>query len=440
VTGAPPPEEVAEDATEDALLLPAAEDREHLIAQTASLIQKFGFSRYVNAPLVAPNETYFPDPWKGGEASVIRVARRLFGYAEMGHPPVMVEINEGIEGRPSTAVGKPALRGMADLNVWWRRADQGTQRFGAEAAAMRDPHNFVASMARAVTWAWMDSVGIKVAETPQSQRMVDVATVYLGFGVMTTEASLRHSAENTGGFSSRRTQTRLGLLTPRAMAFCLALQVASRRLGKKDIKYIERFLQPNKVAFLKAALRWLDAHPEALEQLGLPPESTWPPPPRLKQFTGPLPYDEVRDEARKDIDKGIEGMNEGKPVFRVKRNLTARLAKASMLTVSLGAMTARSQGGFDISMAEIMIGAAGLLLLSVIIGPFFKESRCSDPKCANPLTDEMTECPLCKGMVIKDIDHPKKRLEAEEEWEESLRGRTITSDELSQESSAERSG
>jgi hypothetical protein len=417
------PIEGQEDASEDALLLPALEDRERLAKEMAGLIAKHGFSRFVNAPLLAPNETFFPDPWRGGQASVNRVARRLLGYAELGHAPVEVEIHDEAPARRESPAGKPVLRGTSELQVWYRKRKDKSYLFGAESVGLRDPHLFVASMARAVTWAWLLESGHKIDEEPERQRIVDVATVYMGFGVMTTEAALRHGAENTGGFSAKRTKTRLGLLSPRAMAFCLALQVASRRLDKKSRKHLESFLQPNKVAFLRASLNWLAAHPEFLDQLGIPAESTWPPPSDLRPYTGPMSGDDGDEsEERRDLDRGMLGVNEGKPVFRVVRNMTARLVKASMLLVSVGAMSARSQGGPSVSMGEIMIGAAGLMLLSVIIGPMFRESRCSEPKCATPLTPEMEVCPTCAGTIAWVIDHPKKRLAAEEEYEEKLRG------------------
>ena len=50
-------------------------------------------------------------------------------------------------------------------------------------------------------------------------------------------------------------------------------------------------------------------------------------------------------------------------------------------------------------------------------------SFCSEPQCATPLTEDMKVCPTCAGSVSGVIDHPKKRLAAEEEWEESEKQR-----------------
>lgn len=416
-----PPHEANEalvlDESEDALLLPAIEDRQQLIAHLSTLVRQRGFPTWVNAPLLLPTERFFPDPWKGGEASVRRVCRRLLRYAGLPDQRVDIEIYEEQPGRRATPAGKPVLKGTAELQVWPRGRRDGAWRFGVEAVALRTPHFFVASMARAVAWQWLEHHGHMVDENPERQRLVDVATHYLGFGVLTTDAALRHGAENTGGFSAKRTKTRLGQLSPRAMSFLLGAQLEVRGLDKAEIKGVERHLQPNQVGFVRAAMRWIRAHPESLDRLDLPPAGEWPVPPALRHFTGPLDGDDASsDEDRLDVDRGIEGINEGKPVFRVVRNMTARFAKASMLIVSLGAVSGRT-GGLDISMVHIMGVAGTLLVASLVFGQFFRESRCSEPKCANPLTEADTHCPLCKGQVMGIIDDPKKRLAAEEALE-----------------------
>ncbi len=412
------------DAGTDAILLPADEDRQQLIARMAKLIELHGYLRWVNAPLLLPTELYFPDPWRGGEASVRRVTRRLLRYAELDDQGLEIEVFEEQGGRRDTPTGKPVIRGAAELQVWPRKGGE-APRFGVEASALRNPHFFVASMARAVAWRWLEVNGHHIDEGAEAQRLVDIATHYLGFGVLSTDAALRHGAESTGGFSSKRTQTRLGLLTPRGMAFLLGLQCSVRGLGRGELRKIEKHLQANPIAFVREAHAWAHATPAALERLALPPRQEWPAPARLADFTGPLPADQDAvdeagdEESRLDVDRGIEGLNAGKPVFRVARNMTARFAKASMLFVSLGAVSSRVSGGLEIDMAHIMIAAAVLLGSSFAFGRFFRESRCSEPKCANPLTPEDTICPLCQGRVMGVIDDPKKRLAAEEALTES---------------------
>lgn len=416
------------EADED-LRLPATEDQTHLIGELATFVRLHGFATWVNAPLLAPNEHFFPDPWQGGEASVRRVARRLLRYAQLPEREVRVQIYEETPGRRSSPVGKPVIPGTSELQVWFVREAEGAYHFGVESVALRDPYLFVASMARAVAVAWMRHKGHHVDEKPETQRRVDVATQYLGFGVLTTDAALRHGAKSTGGFSAQRTRTQLGLLSPRAMGFLLGAQAVARRLDRRARKSVERCLQPNQVAFFKAACAHLETHPELLQPLELPPFETWPPPPALDYFVGPLDVggpetvddsEAESEEERLDVDRGVSGVNEGKIVFRVERNMTARFVKASMLLVSLGAVSSRMNTGFSIEMPHVLMTAAGLMAASLIFGRFFRESRCSEPKCATALEPEATHCPLCKGQIVGVIDHPKKRLDAEDEYERGL--------------------
>lgn len=411
------PEESEFDESEDPLLLPQPEDRESLVAEVSKLIGSQGFVPWINAHLLAPTETFFPDPWRGGEASVRRVARRLLHYAGMPDHDLDIEIYDEAPGRRGTPVGKPVLQGMAELQVWFQGERDGVFRFGVESVAMRTPHFFVASMARAVAWAWLSHKGVTVNESAEGQRRVDLATHYLGFGLLTTDSSVRHGAEATGGFSSKRSVTRLGLLSPRAMSFVLGIHSVTRGLSKKEMRAVEKHLQPNHVAFVRAGARWVHAHPEKLLPLGLPDPDTWPPPPSLAVFTQPFTDDDRVEEDRKDVDRGIAGMNEGQMVFRVERDMTARLVKASMLTVSFGAVSSRMSAAMSIDMVYIVIAAAVLMTASLIFGRFFRESRCSEPKCAAPLTADLEQCPLCLGRVMGVIDDPKKRLAAEEEFE-----------------------
>jgi hypothetical protein len=314
-------------------------------------------------------------------------------------------------------VGKPVVQGAPDFTVWFvKKSNQGVYEFGVEAVGMRDPLVFVPAMARAVAHAWLVEHGVKVPDTVPAQRMVDVATIYLGFGILTADAALRHGAKSAGGFRSTRTTNRLGLVSPRAMAFALGVQCAARDLGRRDVKAIAAQMQPNPGAFVRHAYGWAAGNVDFGPRLALPDPDTWPPPPDVDALVGPLDDPDAHaEEERLDVDKGMRDVNVGLPVFRVERSMAGRLSKAAFMAIVFGGgMATRSNMGIDLQMAHVMIAAAIVAPSAYVIGRFFDDVRCSDPKCGVPLKPEMTHCPLCGGTIMGVIHHPKERLAAEE--------------------------
>ena len=90
--------------------------------------------------------------------------------------------------------------------------------------------------------------------------------------------------------------------------------------------------------------------------------------PVFRGLIGPMPED-----------KGVVGMNEGKPVFRVKRSKALRLAKMLALPVAmLGMLAGRMNTGIEIDMGKVGMAAAGLGLLGLIVGRFLRQTIAAD--------------------------------------------------------------
>lgn len=397
------------DEDEDEVLLPPPEAREWLLDQLAELVRTCGVDPLLRAPLLEPREEYFPDPWGGGEPSVRRLARRLLLYAGIDDLPVEVSILE--EGNAIAA---------GTSGVSFEGLRQGTLEFAVQAAAMRDPMVVVPAMARAVAEAFRRVHRLPTGDDAKRQRLVDVTAVYLGFGLLTANAALRHAGSGGGwGRRGNRMRTRLGVLDPQSVAFLLAAQVRARELDGKARRTVLRGLAANPAGFVRAADPvLLKLEPPLTARLGVPPRDQWPPPFDLEALTEPFDdeeIDEAEPEERKDEDRGIKGMNEGKPVFRVERTMALRLAKMLALpTVMLGMLAGRMQLGIDIPMWQAGAVAVGLGALGLAVGRLIPDRRCSEPKCGNALDPEMEVCPLCGGTIMGVIHHPKERLAAEE--------------------------
>ncbi len=237
---------------------------------------------------------------------------------------------------------------------------------------------------------------------------------------LTANAALRHGGSGGGwGRKSSRTRTRLGILDPQSVGFLFAAQLETRGTTGRARRTILRQLSANPAGFVRAAVPVLARlEPPMAEQLDLPPPAHWPPPPDLERLTAPI-ADEVDDhdepEERKDEDRGVSGMNEGKAVFRVERSKALRLAKMLALpVVMLGMLAGRMEIGIEIPMWQAGAAAALLGALGLGVGRLLPDRRCSEPKCGTTLDPQMETCPRCGGTVMGVIGHPKERLAAEE--------------------------
>ncbi|MCA9700497.1 MAG: hypothetical protein KC431_23420, partial [Myxococcales bacterium] len=178
--------------------LPPPRERQWLIEQTALLLQQIGWRSYALAPLLEPTPAFFPDKWAGGEASVVRLLRRLLRYA--GHEDVVVEVvihDEDPARRGEVLAKPPTMRGHDPIA--WYVPSPGARpgralRFAVEAIGLREPENLVPSLARAVAQAHRGLAGLDTPEGIPGARLVDLTGFALGFGLLTTDASQRFYA------------------------------------------------------------------------------------------------------------------------------------------------------------------------------------------------------------------------------------------------------
>ncbi len=404
---------------DDDVLLPPASERTQLVNQLAGLVSNCGFEPLVMAPLLEPTATFFPDRWRGGEASMRRVCQRLLHYAGLSGYRVEVAIHEDKPNAPAPE-GKPNSLTGEDITVWLISIRDGVCRVGVEAKAMREPLGLVAATARAVSNAFLVVHARAPSDQKMRERLIDIASIYLGFGILTTEASMRHVTGADGNFRSRPKKSRLGVLGPVAMAYLLAVQARARGLERKGHRRITKYLRANQAAFYRRAL--IDIPRDIGTRLGVPDEDHWPDLPSINTLIPDLDANEVdepevEDESETELglDRGVVGMNDGLPVFRVERSAALRVAKLLALpVVMLGGVVARGFQGVEIPMHYVMAAGAGLGLFGLILGRLLKDRRCSEPKCGQSLTPEMTTCPRCGGTIRGVIKNPRERLAAEE--------------------------
>src|SRR5690606_9618878 len=107
-----------------------AGDRAWFAEALGDLVRSGGPGPLVAQPIVEADARFFPDPWRGGPASLRRLLRRLCRYAGLDAAAtdrvleVEVELYDAKDERPR--VGRPAgnLAGVSDLWLVEARADR----------------------------------------------------------------------------------------------------------------------------------------------------------------------------------------------------------------------------------------------------------------------------------------------------------------------------
>jgi hypothetical protein len=392
--------------------LPAEERRTWLLARLAELLRQADWQHFVCTPIVLPRPEFFPDRFTRSAAGVLRLVRRLFRYADL---ELGAEV-ELYEGRPPAPEGPVALgaahhhEGAAGLFLG---IEAGVARFGADLALLDDPGGITATLAHEVAHAFRSHHALCVDDHDLEEELTDLTTVYLGFGVLSANAALRHRSEqiHDGTFRSRWSVQRLGYLSPQELCFALAAQLHVRGAGREAA---QACLETNQASYLRAALRWLERERPALaSELGLPPRPSWPPPDRVATLTRAL--EDTHDELERDEPVApatpVKAANAGRPVFRVWRRSRADHALLAMPVGALGLLAC--VGAAMLHEAWIL---AVLAVTGVVIGRLGRRRRprCSEPECQARLTRAATTCPGCGGTVAGDIDRAEQRLAAAE--------------------------
>ena len=415
----------SEAAEKNDILLPPGPVRRWLLDELTNLIAIRTYAPVAVGPLVEPTEAFFPDPFSGDRTSVRRLLRRLAMYADLDDTAVEIATTDQEANASSATARQIALAPAA--GIWFVGNRQGKFRFAydrAELATMARPE-LVAAAARAVTQAYRAHHQLYTQDASAAERMVDLTAVFLGFGVLVTDAAVPPPA---AGNRPKRPY-RVGVLMPQALAFVLAVQLRIREEDKAAINRRLRLLRPDAAAFIRSSLRWLDENvPDLHGHLGIPPRATWISAPDPSDFTRALAED-IDDEASATAEASAddtsppatrnpdspEGMNRDRPVFLVDRNMSFRLARLLGLPpLLLGLVASRTLVSIEVDMGMVVVVSLGLAITGFVVGRFLRDRRCSEPRCGTRLSPAMQVCPRCEGQIAGKIGHPRERLQAEE--------------------------
>jgi hypothetical protein len=256
----------------------AADAREWLLGALRTVIESRGAKTFLSAPILEPTPRDFPDPFEPNERGVRVLLRRILDYA--GLPELRVELDtfsQPDEVRELDDHGRAKAWGHEGTAAWFAGIDGGQCHFGVAEERIGEPALLVGTLCHEVAHAWRTFHQLRTADRDVEERLTDLTTVYLGFGLLTTNAAYfyRQTGELTGGESggsiavTRWVHSRSGYLPPEAMSFLLAAQVKARGMGWLARRRVVGRLETNQAAYFGWAMKTLPAVDELRRALGL---------------------------------------------------------------------------------------------------------------------------------------------------------------------------
>jgi hypothetical protein len=333
-----------------------------------------------------------PDPWLGDLASAQTLLRRLMLYAGLDlHADLHVYDRD------------KALYHREGTIAWFSGIEDGRCKFGVEVAQLGDPQVLIAALCHEIAHAYRERHGLRQADVDREEKLTDLTTVYLGFGILTANSTDRF--EKTGYLSGNLaiTKTRFtqaGYLPAQSMSFLLALQVLARNLPPARRKALARQLETNQAEYMTRGIRHLEARrADVLFRLGVPTDVTALEEPALERFTRPL---DGRDEKVAVLSEpdlfavGDRKPNADRTVFALREGIGRYL-----WTTALGGFFGWICGLIVLAWEPVnLLVTAGLgALVASVLGWRERRYSCTDSECNARISREATVCPGCGGRI-----------------------------------------
>ncbi len=135
---------------------------------------------------------------------------------------------------------------------------QGIDHVRLNKAELADPEALVSTMAHELAHVILLGIGGMSHDEPHMEAITDLATIYLGLGIFTSNTLLRRHAWTEGNREGWRV-SRKGYISPEMAGW--ALSIFAWRRGELKPNW-SRHLATDGKAYLKMGLRFLEANPK----------------------------------------------------------------------------------------------------------------------------------------------------------------------------------
>jgi len=372
------------------------DEKEWLTAQMAELIDACGVDSYVAAALVEANDRWFPDEWHHDADGVARLAKRVCEHAGLTDVAITTELGSGDETAiTATAVDAKGMHLVVDPDY------------------LTDALTAVAQLVHLAAGIFRMRHELEADDVDEERKLIELTAVYLGFGILMTNAAYRYRA--SGEMRGNTVITRWshdvqGALPADALAFALAMQLVARAADGSELRAVRRQLETNQADAFDTACGELT--PEHVEvALGLPARSTWParrsPPEKTRALVkrkNNLPAATIKNPS-------FLGHNSGKPILRREETRTIELGFGALF-LSLIPTIALAVNGYA---ALAMLALVGITVAGFVGGHRIRRDTCGGRGCGViKLAPGVERCPRCGGTIVGRMLPKENLLEAEE--------------------------
>jgi uncharacterized protein YjbI with pentapeptide repeats len=259
------------------------------------LIGQFGIDRLRTADVILPTEDFFPDAYAGSTDDTRVILDRVCDYA--GLDPATIQLDFYQDRNPI----------LEQRTAGWYQAVDGKYAIWVEQSNLHDSLGLVATMAHELAHVHLLGHGRISSETEDHERLTDLLTVFLGFGVITANAVIQESYWHAGAISGW-SMGRMGYLTMPIYGYALALFARAR--GEEQPTWAQH-LRPDVLTEFRKAQRFLAEAKHPTELCG-PPKSSKATESRLEPGDANHKEEETAalEEAEADIPTGLSSVEE----------------------------------------------------------------------------------------------------------------------------------
>ena len=261
-----------------------------LLELLSRIVARHGAAPLLAAPLIEESPRCFPDPWEPSLVGVAQILHRLLRYA--GLDGWRLEL---VDGRAPLAeplkLAQPRIGFIAAEGdrLSFQLEEMGTPEWVPAALCFEVGRAFVAT--RESRHPYRATEDDATAASSAALIEAAVATIYLGLGLITTNAAhgFAQEGEIVGQIAvTRRAHLELGALPAGDLTFLLAVQLTLRGLSVDEAAPLLQEMAQSQSDDVRAWLkRLVDAGPALRARLGI--AATDRPPPIPLPEVGPLP-------------------------------------------------------------------------------------------------------------------------------------------------------
>jgi hypothetical protein len=232
---------------------PAKPEEKELVEDGFILLrEELGVERLCQATVIEPTRAYFPDPYDGSLEAAQQVFVRLCGF--MGIDPnsvslVFGSLDSDTVDVPLTTGGRRWTKGASGLYV----NKGGVDYVVINQQELHDPAGLVATMAHELAHVILLSHKSMSAGGPHMEALTDLAAIYFGLGIFTSNTLLRRFGWVEGNMQYWNLK-RKGYISPEMAGWALSLFAWAR--GDFKPRW-SRHLEADGKSYLKQGLRYL---------------------------------------------------------------------------------------------------------------------------------------------------------------------------------------